>query len=351
MSVQYRPVTWTRNKITYDLVLGFGIAAFIILFLRYAPGWLESPRISGPQLRMRAFGTCAFLLLTIVLSIGPLARLDSRFLPLLYNRRHFGVAIFFVALAHAFAVTGWYQAFGPLDRYVALLASSTAVTSWQAFPFEYLGIFALGILFTLAATSHDFWLTFLGAPLWKAIHMSVYAAYAAIIGHIALGVLQAEHSPWLLGLTGVSVGLVSALHIAAGLREQEASVAPAVSDSEGNWVHAAYIGDLPDEGGVTVFLPTGEKAALFRYDGKVSALSNACAHQNGPLAEGRIIDGCVTCPWHGYQYRPEDGCSPAPFTEKVATYRLRRNGNRLLIDANALPPGTPVPPIELEQGA
>ncbi|MEP6148226.1 MAG: hypothetical protein ABJ201_12500, partial [Nisaea sp.] len=66
---------------------------------------------------------------------------------------------------------------------------------------------------------------------------------------------------------------------------------------------------------------------------------------------GRMIDGCVTCPWHGYQYRPEDGCSPAPFTEKVATYRLRRDGDRLLIDAIALPPGTPVPPIQLEQSA
>ena len=34
--------------------------------------------------------------LTIILSFGPLARLDRRFLPLLYNRRHFGVLTFFV---------------------------------------------------------------------------------------------------------------------------------------------------------------------------------------------------------------------------------------------------------------
>ena len=40
---------------------------------------------------MRAFGSCAFLMLTLILCIGPLARLDARFLPLLYNRRHFGV--------------------------------------------------------------------------------------------------------------------------------------------------------------------------------------------------------------------------------------------------------------------
>jgi nitrite reductase/ring-hydroxylating ferredoxin subunit/DMSO/TMAO reductase YedYZ heme-binding membrane subunit len=351
MSVQYRPVTWTRNKLIYDLILGFGISAFVILFLRYAPGWLERPHINGPQLRMRAFGTCAFVLLTIVLSIGPLARLDPRFLPLLYNRRHFGVALFFVALAHALAVLGWYMAYSPTDRYVALFVANSSVGSWQAFPFEYLGMFALAVLFTLAATSHDFWLNFLGAPLWKAIHMSVYAAYAAVVGHICLGLLQAEHSPWLLGLTVASVALVCGLHLAAGLRERNIAEAESVRGDDGNWVHAANISDLPQEGGVTVFLPTGEKAALFRYDGKVSALSNACAHQNGPLAEGRIIDGCVTCPWHGYQYRPEDGCSPPPFTEKIATYRLRRDGDRLLIDANALPPGTPVPPILLEEGA
>ncbi|MCA9695848.1 MAG: hypothetical protein KC636_40095, partial [Myxococcales bacterium] len=35
------------------------------------------------------------------------------------------------------------------------------------------------------------------------------------------------------------------------------------------------------------------------------------------------IDGCVTCPWHGWQYRPEDGASPPPFKEVVHTYPVR----------------------------
>ena len=62
---------------------------------------------------------------------------------------------------------------------------------------------------------------------------------------------------------------------------------------------------------------------MFRDGDRIGALSNLCAHQNGPIGEGRIIDGCVTCPWHGYQYRLEDGCAPPPFTEKLATYRVR----------------------------
>jgi DMSO/TMAO reductase YedYZ heme-binding membrane subunit len=176
MAVAYRPVQWNRNKLVYDAILAAGITIYVLLFLRFAPGWLDVKPVGGAELRMRAFGSCAYIMLHLILIIGPLARLDRRFLPLLYNRRHFGVALFFVALAHALHVVGWYQAFSPIDPYAALLAGNTNVTSFIGFPFECLGIAALLILFVMAATSHDFWLNFLGAPFWKAIHMAVYAA-------------------------------------------------------------------------------------------------------------------------------------------------------------------------------
>jgi len=68
--------------------------------------------------------------------------------------------------------------------------------------------------------------------------------------------------------------------------------------------------------------PVGaEPIAVFRYDGTVAAVSNVCWHPAGPLGEGRVMDGCITCPWHGYQYPPEDGCSPPPFNERIATCR------------------------------
>ena len=81
--------------------------------------------------------------------------------------------------------------------------------------------------------------------------------------------------------------------------------------------------------------------AVFRDGARIGALSNLCAHQNGPIGEGRIIDGCVTCPWHGYQYRLEDGCAPAPFTEKLATYRVRVARGLVEVDPRPLAPGTP----------
>jgi len=49
----------------------------------------------------------------------------------------------------------------------------------------------------------------------------------------------------------------------------------------------------------------------------------------------------VTCPWHGYQYRLTDGCAPPPFTEKLATYRVRVSHGVIEVDPRPLPPGTP----------
>ena len=64
--------------------------------------------------------------------------------------------------------------------------------------------------------------------------------------------------------------------------------------------------------------------------------------QGGPVGEGRILDGCITCPWHGFQYDPKSGSSPPPFTEKVPTFKTRVENGRVHVDAGPLPAGTEV---------
>ncbi|MCK9517535.1 MAG: Rieske (2Fe-2S) protein [Dehalococcoidia bacterium] len=46
---------------------------------------------------------------------------------------------------------------------------------------------------------------------------------------------------------------------------------------------------------------------LVRYQDRIYALANSCAHLGGPLAEGHIEDECIVCPWHGSHFRLEDG--------------------------------------------
>ncbi|MEA2634783.1 MAG: hypothetical protein QOH92_1550, partial [Chloroflexota bacterium] len=112
------------------------------------------------------------------------------------------------------------------------------------------------------------------------------------------------------------------------------------ADQDG-WLRVGAPQSIPDKGARIVAAPGGERIAVFRDGTRVGALSNLCAHQNGPIGEGRIIDGCVTCPWHGFQYRLEDGCAPPPFTEKLATYRVRLRAGEVEVDPRPLPPGTP----------
>ena len=92
MSVSYRAVLWNRQKKIYDATLAGGVLLYLALFT--AVGAVVNPNATAETLIIRALGTCAFLMLHVILSIGPLTRLDRRFLPLLYNRRHFGVAMF-----------------------------------------------------------------------------------------------------------------------------------------------------------------------------------------------------------------------------------------------------------------
>ncbi|MEM6942734.1 MAG: Rieske 2Fe-2S domain-containing protein [Pseudomonadota bacterium] len=345
MSVAYIPVQWTKAKWFYDAVLVVSVVAYVAIFVTLGQAASVQTRpVDGAILNARALGTCAFFMLSLILAIGPAARLDRRFLPLLYNRRHFGVLTALVALGHAVFVLDWYFAFSPIPKLEGLLIANTAWNRLIGFPFEWLGAFALIVLGILAATSHDFWLSFLGAPLWKRLHLLIYPAYVAVVGHIGLGALQSEEDP-LFAATAVlcAVG-VAALHLMAWPRG-----APGL---EGAWVAIPAAETITEGQARIVRFADGKRAAVFRHEGRLGALSNACAHQNGPLGEGRILDGCVTCPWHGFQYRLEDGCSPPPFTERVPTYDLRRRADgeiEICREPNAL--GLPARQVELEQSA
>jgi nitrite reductase/ring-hydroxylating ferredoxin subunit/DMSO/TMAO reductase YedYZ heme-binding membrane subunit len=291
--------------------------------------------------------------LHLILCIGPLARLDARFLPLLYNRRHMGVTMFFLALSHGVFSTIQYHALGDRNPLVSLLTSNTRWDSLTQFPFELLGLAGLAILFAMAATSHDFWLSNLSAPVWKSLHMLVYPAYTLLVMHVVLGFLQSERSPWLAGLLVLGAATVLGLQLIAGLRERRLDrpadhVSRARDDGE-SWIDVCAPGDIPEKRARILSL-AGERVAIFRYDGKISALSNVCQHQNGPLGEGRIIDGCVTCPWHGYQYVPSNGSSPPPFEERVPTFRVRVRAGRVEVDPRPLPAGTEVEPARWEEG-
>ena len=340
MSVGFQAVQWNRAKYIYDAVLLLGVAAYIGGFM-YIGAQLHPPK-NLPEwidLRIRALGTCAFLMLTIILSIGPLARLNPKFIPLLYNRRHFGVLTFIIAAFHAWSMVEWFAIQNALPSLIQELTNWPNYFKFIGFPFKALGLIALVVLLLMAATSHDYWLNFLGPPVWKALHMAIYFAYGIIVLHVALGAVQTDRGLFIPLLVGISSTVVALLHLLAGQRERAGDRGTAAAGD--GWLSVGPPQSIPDKRARIVAVPGGERIAVYRDGGQIGALSNLCAHQNGPIGEGSIIDGLVTCPWHGYQYRLKDGCAPPPFTEKLLTYRVRLKGGVIEVDPRPLPPGTP----------
>ncbi len=345
MSVGFQAVQWNRFKIIYDLVLWIGAITLVVVFILVTNATQSEGESYHPvQLVLRAFGLTAIVLLFITLSIGPLARLSDRFKPLLYNRRHMGVTVFLFAFLHAALVLVWYHGFSETNIFVSLLSTNSNYGQVYGFPFEALGLAAFLILFVMAATSHDFWLDFLSAPVWKLIHMMVYPAYALVVGHLVLGALQDQtslFSAW--AVSGAAVALIG-LHLMAGWKEARDDKR-ADRKAEDGWLDAGEPCDIPEGRAVIIAPKGGERIAVFRDGDQVAALSSVCRHQNGPLGEGHVRDGCVVCPWHGWEYRLEDGRAPAPFTEKIATYPVRLVDGRVQVRAKPLPPGTYSEPV------
>jgi nitrite reductase/ring-hydroxylating ferredoxin subunit/DMSO/TMAO reductase YedYZ heme-binding membrane subunit len=356
MSAGYRAVLWNRQKKRYDLVMITLIAVYLVVFTLVTIG--NNPFVRPESLIIRGTGSLAFIMLNIIIAIGPLCRLNNRFLPLLYNRRHLGVAMFLIAAIHGTFSIIQFHSLGDVHPLVSLFSSNVHLDIPGLFPFQPLGFVALIILLLMAATSHDFWLKNLSPLIWKSLHMMVYAAYLFLLGHVALGILQYEAFPVRYIMVGAGMIFLVVLHVSAAFKGRKsttviktngASNMNALSDMDGasNLQYVCSVDDIQSDRAKIVVIGS-EEIAVFKYGNAISAVHNLCKHQNGPLGEGKVVDGCITCPWHGYQYIPNNGCSPPPFNEKISTYHVEVDGRKVYVDPNPLAEGTYVEPARFE---
>lgn len=72
--------------------------------------------------------------------------------------------------------------------------------------------------------------------------------------------------------------------------------------------------------------------AVFNVAGKYYAISNRCKHEGGPLSEGELKEGIVTCPWHGWKYSIADGKSPHKGGDSVDSYETSVLNGRLYVN-------------------
>ncbi|NQV72539.1 ferric reductase-like transmembrane domain-containing protein [bacterium] len=337
MGHTYKAVGFNRQKYIYDGVVLGGIVLYLALFMGI--GLSQFEHITAETLIIRALSTSAFVLLHVILSIGPLARIDNRFLPFLYNRRHLGVVMALLAVGHGIFSLFQFHMFGDLNPLASVLSTDgsfwNALSGSSPFPFQPFGFAALVIIAVMAATSHDFWLSQFSAPVWKKLHMLVYLAYTLLIVHVAFGVGQESATYWPLLFTSFGAGWLVSIHIWAGVKSHRKDSESLAGDAS-EFINAGPLLDIEDGYAISLMI-SGETVALFRDGQTAYAVSGICQHQNGPLAEGRIIDGFITCPWHGYQYCPRSGKSPEPFSEHIPTFETHLEHGEVWIRSTVSP--------------
>ncbi len=99
------------------------------------------------------------------------------------------------------------------------------------------------------------------------------------------------------------------------------------------WTAVAADRDLGDGSTIKV-TAAGAAVLLYRRDGRIYALANTCSHMGGPLDEGKVDDGCVTCPWHGSTFRLSDGkIVRGPASSAQPVYETRVQQGRIEVRA------------------
>ncbi len=104
----------------------------------------------------------------------------------------------------------------------------------------------------------------------------------------------------------------------------------------------------------------GEPFVLFRSgDGRPRAIHARCAHRGADLAQGRILDGCVECPLHGWRYDGEGRCvhipsqprdQKTPRSARVAGWPIAEQRGILWIWPSDNAPSPPEPPAADDSG-
>ncbi|MFN3648107.1 MAG: DUF2231 domain-containing protein [Armatimonadota bacterium] len=160
------------------------------------------------------------------------------------------------------------------------------------------GLYALNLL--LRKRSPDRWGRWLGTPL-------------SLVGMAGL-----MYSGW-LGGTLVYRNQIGVDHRgpnATRHRESGKLEGPA-----GERISVAEMSEFEKPGQMKLVHLNGHRIVVARVDNRIVAFQDHCPHKGGPLSDGALACGVVTCPWHGSQFNVVTGQQVSgPAQEGISLY-------------------------------
>lgn len=117
-------------------------------------------------------------------------------------------------------------------------------------------------------------------------------------------------------------GPVPANALASAAAPAPAAGPVTVGDDVDGWRAVAPSARVTPEKPGTFPVP-GYIVAVFRHGGKLYAIDNACAHEDGPVGEGDVSGTCVKCPYHDWEYDFTTGACRTEPERALATFAVR----------------------------
>ncbi len=98
-----------------------------------------------------------------------------------------------------------------------------------------------------------------------------------------------------------------------------------------DWRLIGTIDEIPRQGARCV--RNGEMTiAVFRtLDDRIFAIEDRCPHKNGPLSNGIVHGGCVTCPLHNWVISLETGAAQGADEGATRTFPVRLDGQDIYL--------------------
>lgn len=98
-----------------------------------------------------------------------------------------------------------------------------------------------------------------------------------------------------------------------------------------NWVEIGRLDDIPRRGARCVTKGSMTIAIFRTAEDRVFALEDKCPHRQGPLSQGIVHDGCVTCPLHNWVISLETGAALGADEGSTLSFPVRVEGDRVLL--------------------
>jgi nitrite reductase/ring-hydroxylating ferredoxin subunit len=90
--------------------------------------------------------------------------------------------------------------------------------------------------------------------------------------------------------------------------------------------------DSLTEGSAKIIRINGREIAFIKSNHQIFAVGNECPHLGGPIGEGCVVDGKVTCPWHDWTFDLTSGeCDINP-AAKITIYPVSITDGGIIIE-------------------